>query len=445
MTTDNQNPAANDSVLANEKPRILIVDDSKVLRRAATKILGPDYDVVLANDGEDGWEKIAVDDSIQVVFSDLSMPVLDGYGLLERIRSSDNVRINELPVIIVTGGEGDEARIQALEMGATDFITKPFDTVDLTARAKAHVTAVQVTQGLKQEKERLSENSNIDPLTGLGNKQQFIEKLKQDRSFTSRHKLPLSVLCVEIDNYKQIFVKHGKILAEGLVKQLAKVVLKQVRQEDTAARISVAAIAVSLPTATAAGSNILAERLRSAIEKAQFKYNGNPLSITVSAAIYTPSSKLVLTAEEILRTVTNTLKAGLDSGGNQVLICEQSEVETPKNETRETLNNDADESPGTDPKISNTEDKSSIIEDPSANTGAELDPDSIPMFGSIDHNEEEPAFKNYSMSLESALEKIASGHDAEVKKQMDQLLEKLFPLLKLTDDEQKKKIINSLS
>ena len=441
MTSKNQDQAANDPAQLSDKPRILIVDDSKVLRKAAEKILGNDYDVVLANDGEDGWEKIAVDDTIQVVFSDLSMPVLDGYGLLERIRTSDNPRINELPVIIVTGGEAEDARIQALDMGATDFITKPFDTVDLTARAKAHVTAVKVNQDLQEQKERLSKNSNIDGLTGLGNKQQFIEKLKQDRSFTSRHKLPLSVMCVEIDNYKQIFVKHGKVLAEGLVKQLAKVIMKTIRQEDTAARISVASLGISLPTATAAGSNILAERLRDAIEKAQFKYNGKPLSITVSAALYTPSSKLVLTAEEILHTVSETLKEGLASGGNQVIVCEKSELEEPEvKKDDETILNAEKVS-----EIGQTVQKSSLIEDPSENTGGEIDPSSIPRFGSIAQNEEEPTFGSASLSVEDALENIAKGNKDEVIKQLDDLLDKIKPLLELISDEQKEKLLSGSS
>jgi len=434
VATENQESSANDESLEGGKPRILVVDDSKVLRKAASKILGNAYDVILANDGEEGWEIIAVDDSIQVIFSDLSMPVLDGYGLLERIRSSDNPRINEIPVIIVTGGEAEDARIRALEMGATDFITKPFDTVDLTARAKAHVTAVKVTQDLQEQKERLSKNSNIDSLTGLGNKLQFIEKLKQDRSFTSRHKLPMSVLSVEIDNYKQIFVKHGKILAEGLVKQLAKVVMKQIRQEDTAARISVAALAVSLPTATAAGSNIFAERLRVAIEKAQFKYNGKPLAITVSVAIYTPSSKLVLTAEEILGSVTDTLKKGLASGGNQVIVCEQSELDEPALLDADSVS-----------EMGKKAETSSIIEDPNANTGQEIDPDSIPMFGSITQNTEEPAFGSAPLTLDAAMDSIAKGDEEEVVKQMEELLGKLKPLLDLLSKEQKAQLIDALS
>ena len=81
------------------KPRVLVVDDSKVLRKAAEKILGKEFDVLVACDGEEGWEKVVVDEKIQIVFSDLSMPQLDGYGLLDRIRHSDNQRISDIPVI----------------------------------------------------------------------------------------------------------------------------------------------------------------------------------------------------------------------------------------------------------------------------------------------------------------------------------------------------------
>lgn len=106
------------------KPRVLVVDDSKLLRKAASKILNHEFDVKTA---EDGWEQIAIDDSIQVVFCDLMMPVLDGYGLLERVRSSENSRISGLPIVILTGGDSDEAKEKALAMGVTDFITKPFN------------------------------------------------------------------------------------------------------------------------------------------------------------------------------------------------------------------------------------------------------------------------------------------------------------------------------
>ena len=80
------------------KPRILAVDDSRVMRRAMTKVLGKDYDVVEAEHGEDAWTYLTNDQTIQVVFTDLSMPYLDGFGLLERMRSSDDLHLQEMPL-----------------------------------------------------------------------------------------------------------------------------------------------------------------------------------------------------------------------------------------------------------------------------------------------------------------------------------------------------------
>src|SRR5690606_2612914 len=125
--------------------------------------------------------------SIQVVFTDLSMPELDGYGLLEKIRTCDDAGIAGLPVIVVTGAENDEAaREQALRMGATDFITKPFNSTDLQARASAHAD-------YQRERRTLEAVTTIDRLTGLGNAGFYMGRLKQDLAFAARHLHALSV------------------------------------------------------------------------------------------------------------------------------------------------------------------------------------------------------------------------------------------------------------
>src|SRR5664279_5075312 len=109
------------------KPRILVVDDSKVIRNAGHKMLGAEFDVITAQDGDEAWEYLAIDPSIRVVFTDLTMPGMDGYALLRKIRTTTDTGIQSLPVIVVTGAEDSElARMRVLELGATDFIAKPF-------------------------------------------------------------------------------------------------------------------------------------------------------------------------------------------------------------------------------------------------------------------------------------------------------------------------------
>src|SRR6185369_13392033 len=105
------------------------------------KMLGGEFDVVTAEDGAEAWSVVEQDLSIHVVFTDLVMPGLNGYELLRNIRTSSDTRIRSLPVIVVTGVDDDEvARVRALELGATDFITKPFTKIDLLARARAHAS-----------------------------------------------------------------------------------------------------------------------------------------------------------------------------------------------------------------------------------------------------------------------------------------------------------------
>ena len=141
--------------------QVLVVDDSRVIRRAATKILENEFDVVEAEDGEYAWEEIQKNKNISVVFTDLGMPNMDGYELLEKIRTSDDPMIANLPVIVITGAEASEgAREEVFEQGATDFISKPFDSVSLKSRASAHIN-------YRNEVKSLEKRAGIDKLTGL--------------------------------------------------------------------------------------------------------------------------------------------------------------------------------------------------------------------------------------------------------------------------------------
>ena len=123
---------------SEEKPEVLVVDDSKVIRLAAKKMLGADYVIHLAEDGLVGWEMVQQNTAISVVFTDLSMPNLGGMELLKQIRDSSNDAIANLPVVIMTGAEDSESTKQTVfAAGATDFISTPSDAIDLVSRARA--------------------------------------------------------------------------------------------------------------------------------------------------------------------------------------------------------------------------------------------------------------------------------------------------------------------
>lgn len=296
-----------------KKTRVLLVDDSKVMRKAALKMLSDEFDVVTAEDGVDGWRQLESDTSIQVVFTDLSMPKLDGYGLLRKIRTAEDTGVNAMPVIIVTGAENDDAaREKALDMGATDFITKPFNSTDLLARARAHAKYQRITR-------QLQEQSTVDTLTGLANKAGFMERLKQDIAFAKRHQQPLSLVRMEIDDFKKLFLSHGKDVADTVVMHIARIIRARIRKEDTAARIGLAHFAIALPTGKPDGSKGLADRIRAEITSNPLNLGGKPVRLAASGGVLTPESHPGLTAVSAMEECQQVLEAAIKAGGNCVL------------------------------------------------------------------------------------------------------------------------------
>ena len=299
------------------KPRLIMVDDSKVMRTAATKMLGAKFDVVVAENGVEGWKQISHDQQIQVVFSDLSMPELDGYGLLEKIRTCDDPGIAGLPVIIVTGAENDEAaREKALDMGATDFITKPFNSTDLLARASAHAN-------YQRERKAMAEQTTIDPLTKLGNQLYYTGRLKQELAFAARHGHNLSLVRADVDHFNKLFIKIGKEAADAILKQIGLIIDGLIRKEDSAARIGLSQFGILLPTADAAGAAIFANRLCRQVRETSVEFRGTKLSVTLSVGVMSPDPHPGATPLNVSEEANLIVKAAQTAGGNCVVTEEE--------------------------------------------------------------------------------------------------------------------------
>jgi len=288
--------------------RVIVVDDSKVIRNAARKMLGSEFDVVTAEDGADAWTQLESDPSIQVVFTDLVMPGVNGYELLRNIRTASDPRIRSLPTIVVTGVEDDEvARVRALELGATDFITKPFTTIDLLARARAHASHQRETTQLRAQ-------TTLDALTGLANKAGFLDRLQQDMAYARRHQQELTLVRIEIDELRAIFLQRGKETAEKLILQIAHLLRATIRKEDTAARIALGGFALSLPAGEPLGVERMVGRLRAEVAKEWAGIVGATFPLKLSAAVLRPPLESGLGAIEALQQCESKLAPWAEPG-----------------------------------------------------------------------------------------------------------------------------------
>ncbi|MES2823649.1 MAG: diguanylate cyclase [Pseudomonadota bacterium] len=310
---------------ATKKARILLADDSKVVRLTATKILSSQFDLVLAEDGEDAWQKICSDNSIQVIFTDLGMPKLDGYGLIQRIRESENEGIRNQPIIVITGAADEEdVKRRVLELGATDFIGKPFKSTEIIARAEAHAS-------YRRDKDILQKSADIDVLTGTLNRNGFNLQLKKDLSFVNRHNENLALIIFELDDFKTIYKRIGEQAANRIVKQTATRLLSVIRSEDSVGRYGFEKFVTILPMAKTEGVIILAKRLCEQIKSFKITIGGEAITITMSAGIAivrkgSPASikELIQSAEQAL---SNAKKVG--SGEVQILKLEASQAHEP--------------------------------------------------------------------------------------------------------------------
>lgn len=307
-------PAAISATVPGQKPLILVVDDSRLMRLAIKKILAEDFALLEGVDGEDGWEKLLADPAIQVVFTDLSMPGLDGFGLLERIRGSEDARIRALPVIVITGNEDDEAvKARALSAGATDFITKPFQSVQIRARADAHAKSQHKLQAVTAA---LDEQTTIDALTQLSNVRYFMQHGNEDLSFAIRHKSELALIVLALDDFAALTAAMDEQARDQILIDVAGVLRAQTRREDTAARLDAARFGLLLPASNSVGTRHLGKRILADIGDLKFSHAGRRLKITASMGIATPDIKADTTFEAMVKSAERRLDVAIQAGGN---------------------------------------------------------------------------------------------------------------------------------
>lgn len=291
-----------------QKYKILVVDDSRVMRVAVRKILGESYEVIEAENGEIGWQYLSENTDVQLIFCDLNMPVLNGHELLKRIRNSESNYLQNIPIVIITGNDDDdEIKEQVLENGASDFISKPFESVQLQARAKSYVK-------LKQTSEKLQEEATIDELTGLGSPRYYEKSVDEAIAQIKRHGGEFAMLQIEINNFKKIFIKYGRTNANSILSITGNKIQEIIRAEDKAARVGLATFSLFLISADLDGATKLAKRIQTEIHNTTFNFEDKKtLTISTSAGLFVPGINNNISFNSTYQTTNECLKTAIKS------------------------------------------------------------------------------------------------------------------------------------
>lgn len=308
------------------RPRVLIADDSRVMRLAVLKILGTDFDVVQAENGAIAWEQLSKDRNIQAVLTDIQMPQMDGYELMCRIRASEDGHIRDLPVMAITGSDDDTIKQQALACGATDFIIKPLDALQLRARVQAYVQYDQHARVLEDRALSLEEQAITDPQTGLRSRRYLMQRGEQDLAHAQRRGQDLALLRIEIDNFKKIYRAHGDDAVDQLMVWLAKLLFSSARTEDTVSRVSGAEFAVLATNTDLGGAKPLCERILAAVNAQPFVHGVASIPITLSIGLASLGADRCSTIEAMYQLAHRRLCDARLAGGNRVCVAVTGEV-----------------------------------------------------------------------------------------------------------------------
>lgn len=268
----------------NEKCHILIVDDSATIRNIITKQLGNEYITVHASNGEEAWHLLQSNEYISIVFLDMHMPVMNGMMLLKQIRSSDSKRISNLPVIMITGHEDSEAAKKASHnMGATDFISKPFSEVDIVSRARAYASFSRQISSLEEDLTR-------DSLTKLFNKRGYQELGDKAISSSHRHQSELSILLMQIKGADDIALQFGDEIIQQIILSATSTIKNSLRNEDILAHLGTGEFAVLLSSTNAFKAHIIAMRIQNAIKNLVFKMGDKTIKIEMAIGLNSSES-----------------------------------------------------------------------------------------------------------------------------------------------------------
>ena len=300
-------------------PVVLIVDDSRMVRASLSKHLQGHYEVQQAEDGEAGWQALLAEPRISVVISDLSMPKLDGYQLLERIRASDVPRVKVMPVMMISGSEDEAERKRASDLGATDFITKGVGTAEVLARLDSLSQLARAKQELDASRVALAENATTDPVTGTFTMGYLVKQGSAMYSYARRQAIPVAVMRLGLDDFDTVRSQTGDAVADQILTAVAKLIGSRMRREDCVARTGLAEFCITSPSATAQAAEVVAQRLVAEIDAAKISWQGKSLKLRASIGACDSVAETVESFADLLVIAQQRLLEARAAGGGCVV------------------------------------------------------------------------------------------------------------------------------
>jgi two-component system cell cycle response regulator len=288
--------------------QILVIDDSQPIHTLIAALLKDEgVELHCADNGQYGIT-LATSLHPDLILLDVEMPGLNGFETCKRLRADPAMA--DVPIIFLTGVSELAEKVRGLELGAADYVTKPFNSKELLARVRASLRTSHLVR-------LLEDKALIDPLSGLGNRAMFQRRHAAEVSLRVRTHNPLSCIVLGMDYFKRINDQFGRYFGDQVLHKMGQIITSLVRTEDVPCRHEHDQFCVLCPNTTAAAAAALAERMRAAINKVEFVQRNNRVKVACSFGV---AEAWDLYDRSILQRADQSMYEAKQKGRNRVIV-----------------------------------------------------------------------------------------------------------------------------
>ncbi|MEA3266088.1 MAG: diguanylate cyclase [Candidatus Fermentibacteria bacterium] len=289
--------------------KVLIIDDDvDSLAIAKFRLKKDGYILESAGDGIEGLARAREVDP-DLILLDVQMPGKSGFEVCEELKSDSD--LCNIPVIFLSAADDISEKVKGLDLGAVDYVTKPFDIFELRARVRAALRT-------KRLQDLLLQYGEVDSLTEIYNRRVLMERLQQEWDRLLRSNAVFSFIMTDIDKFKNVNDTYGHPVGDDVLEKVAYTLKKSIRSGDIVGRYGGEEFGIIMANSTAQEAFVAADRYRQLIEKIVFRAKKKSFSVTASFGVADSSGKDSL--DELVSAADSAMYEAKENGRNRVCI-----------------------------------------------------------------------------------------------------------------------------
>jgi two-component system, cell cycle response regulator len=296
---------------------VLAIDDSPEIHQLLkVRLKNLDVELAHADCGFDGFDQ-AMAANPDLILLDVMMPDASGFDICRKLKATTETR--NIPVIFLTGASDVDQKVLGFDVGAVDYIQKPFDSAELNARVRAALRT-------KRFQDMLAQRAMIDGLTGLWNRAHFDQRMHEEVAAAARYDRPMSLIMMDVDKFKNLNDNHGHPFGDEVLQAVGDVLQDSARTSDWPCRYGGEEFGLILRETDLDGAIIMAERVREEIESLQLRNKAQLVPVTSSFGVVSSTlcmNPCDLSSKWMIESADRALYAAKEGGRNCVRTAER--------------------------------------------------------------------------------------------------------------------------